>query len=96
VQSLPQALSATGFHPAPKSGFWTPASIRRRLRSDDGWETSTKDEGETIEVTVADIGPGIVDDVADQLFQPFVFSKSDGIGLGLSISRSILRRMTVI
>jgi PAS domain S-box-containing protein len=43
-----------------------------------------------IEVTVSDIGPGIHDDIADRLFQPFVSSKRDGMGLGLSISRSII------
>jgi PAS domain S-box-containing protein len=45
---------------------------------------------ETIEITVADIGPGIPIDVADKLFQPFVSRKHDGMGLGLSISRSII------
>jgi PAS domain S-box-containing protein len=43
-----------------------------------------------IEVTVADIGPGIHGDVAGRLFEPFVSNKHDGMGLGLSISRSII------
>jgi PAS domain S-box-containing protein len=47
-------------------------------------------EDETIEITVADIGPGIPGDFADQLFKPFVSGKRDGMGLGLSISRSII------
>jgi PAS domain S-box-containing protein len=43
-----------------------------------------------IEIAVADIGPGISDDVADRLFKPFVSNKNVGMGLGLSISRSII------
>jgi signal transduction histidine kinase/PAS domain-containing protein len=51
--------------------------------------TSALDD-ETIEIAVADIGPGIPGELADQLFKPFVSSKHDGMGLGLSISRSII------
>jgi C4-dicarboxylate-specific signal transduction histidine kinase len=43
-----------------------------------------------IEIAVADIGPGIPLDIANRLFEPFVSSKHDGMGLGLSISRSII------
>lgn len=41
-------------------------------------------------VTVADTGPGIRADVADQLFQPFVTTKRTGMGVGLSICRTIV------
>ena len=51
--------------------------------------TKALDE-ETIEIAVADIGPGVPDDIAGRLFEPFVSSKHDGMGLGLSISRSIV------
>jgi two-component system sensor kinase FixL len=43
-----------------------------------------------LEVAVADTGPGISADVAPQLFQPFVTSKPHGMGVGLSISRTII------
>jgi C4-dicarboxylate-specific signal transduction histidine kinase len=43
-----------------------------------------------IEVTITDIGPGVLGDIADRLFEPFVSSKHDGMGLGLSVSRSIV------
>lgn len=51
--------------------------------------TRSGDEGRLI-VTVADTGPGIADDIAPQLFQPFVTSKANGMGVGLSISRRII------
>jgi len=43
-----------------------------------------------IAVTVGDTGPGLADSVARQLFQPFVTTKEQGMGLGLSICRSII------
>jgi two-component system sensor kinase FixL len=51
--------------------------------------TSLADDG-MIEVSVADTGPGLPADVAAKLFQPFVTTKEKGMGLGLSISRSII------
>ncbi len=41
-------------------------------------------------VCVADRGPGVVPEIAPRLFQPFVTSKPDGMGVGLSISRTIV------
>ena len=45
---------------------------------------------ETIETTVTDNGPGIDADMADKMFNPFQTSKPSGMGMGLSISRSII------
>jgi two-component system sensor kinase FixL len=42
------------------------------------------------EVSVADTGPGIAEEIAGQLFQPFVTTKASGMGIGLSISRTIV------
>jgi two-component system sensor kinase FixL len=43
-----------------------------------------------IEISVADTGGGIAPEIADQLFQPFITTKSHGMGVGLSISRTII------
>ncbi len=43
-----------------------------------------------VEITVADTGPGIAAEVATRLFQPFVTTKKHGMGVGLSISRTII------
>ena len=41
-------------------------------------------------ISVADTGPGVSDDIAGQLFQPFITTKRSGMGVGLSISRTIV------
>jgi two-component system sensor kinase FixL len=43
-----------------------------------------------IAVSVADNGPGLVAEVRNRLFQPFVTSKSEGMGVGLSICHAII------
>jgi two-component system sensor kinase FixL len=47
-------------------------------------------EPNMIEISVSDTGPGISAQVSSQLFQPFVTTKHNGMGVGLSISRSIV------
>ena len=47
-------------------------------------------EDMAVEISVCDTGPGIPDDVAQRLFQPFVTTKSGGMGIGLAISQSIV------
>jgi PAS domain S-box-containing protein len=44
----------------------------------------------TLEALVEDTGPGFDDEAAAQLFEPFFSTKSQGMGIGLSISRSIV------
>jgi len=43
-----------------------------------------------VRIIVADTGPGVAPDVADKLFTAFVSTKSEGMGLGLSICRTIV------
>jgi len=47
-------------------------------------------DGAIVEISVCDTGPGIAPTIAAQLFQPFVTTKSEGMGIGLSISRTII------
>jgi two-component system sensor kinase FixL len=47
-------------------------------------------DGDMIEVSVADTGPGLSEEIGDRLFQPFVTTKPAGMGVGLSISKRII------
>jgi two-component system, LuxR family, sensor kinase FixL len=59
--------------------------LRRELKI----TTSLVDDGH-VELIVADTGPGLAPEVAAQLFQPFVTTKKHGMGVGLSICRTIV------
>ena len=48
-------------------------------------------DGDTfVQVSVADTGPGLSPEIADRLFEPFMTTKAQGMGVGLSISRTII------
>lgn len=57
---------------------------RRELRV-----RTAAEDGEAV-VVVSDTGPGLPKEIAAQLFQPFMTTKQKGMGLGLSISKSII------
>ncbi len=53
---------------------------------------ATRRAGEReVEVIVEDDGPGVPDDIVSKMFSPFFSTKEGGLGLGLSISRSIVQ-----
>ena len=47
-------------------------------------------EGDIIDVSVSDEGPGLSDEEAEKIFEPYFTTKRLGIGVGLSISRHII------
>ncbi|MEO1136753.1 MAG: PAS domain S-box protein [Pseudomonadota bacterium] len=51
---------------------------------------STRRQDGMVEISIADTGPGIHEDMKARLFQPFATTKEDGMGIGLSISKSII------
>lgn len=67
---------------------------RRELRI---WASSAA--AQQVEVGISDSGPGFAQEIAQHLFEPFLTTKPDGIGLGLSICRTIVEahggRMTL-
>jgi len=52
--------------------------------------STTRGDGDMLTISVADTGTGIAPELAEQLFQPFVTTKQQGMGVGLSISRTIV------
>jgi two-component system, LuxR family, sensor kinase FixL len=52
--------------------------------------TTTLLDPETVEIAVADSGSGIAENVIPHIFEPFVSTRRNGMGLGLSICRSIV------
>jgi two-component system sensor kinase FixL len=70
--------------------------MRNAIEAMEGMErrnltVSTRDvDDNMVEVSVADTGSGIAPEIAEKLFQPFVTSKRQGMGVGLSISRTII------
>ncbi|MFY9601785.1 MAG: PAS domain S-box protein [Pseudolabrys sp.] len=59
-------------------------SARRELRL-----SAVRVDNDMVQVSVADTGSGLAPEVASQLFQPFVTTKQHGMGVGLSICRTI-------
>ncbi|HTW33177.1 MAG TPA: PAS domain S-box protein [Rhizomicrobium sp.] len=52
--------------------------------------TTAREDGDFARVSVADTGPGLAKDIAESLFQPFMTTKTSGLGIGLSICRTIV------
>ena len=52
--------------------------------------STAPDKDGMLAISVADTGSGISPDIASHLFQPFVTNKRNGMGVGLSISRTIV------
>jgi PAS domain S-box-containing protein len=49
-----------------------------------------RDEGNQIRLSVKDSGLGLTPQAADRIFEAFYTTKADGMGIGLSVSRSII------
>ena len=54
--------------------------------------TTEREEGDRVRLTVQDAGVGLDPQAMDRLFEAFYTTKNDGMGMGLSVSRSIIER----
>ena len=54
--------------------------------------STTRDEEDRVRLTVQDVGVGFDKSSFDRLFEPFFTTKADGMGIGLSVSRSIIEK----
>jgi PAS domain S-box-containing protein len=48
------------------------------------------DQGGSVEIAISDVGAGIAQDRLPRLFEPFFSTKKNGMGLGLSLARSLI------
>jgi two-component system sensor kinase FixL len=60
------------------------APTRRRLT------ITTRRAGDEVCALFSDCGPGVAPDMRERLFQPFQTTKTDGMGMGLSLSQSLV------
>jgi signal transduction histidine kinase len=73
-----QAMSETG------------GNLVIRIQPGDGSELGLPPSMESIEVSIADTGPGIPAEIQEKIFQPFFTTTSTGTGLGLTIVKRII------
>jgi len=52
--------------------------------------SATRISNSLAEITISDCGPGIPPDKLDHVFEPFFTTKEHGMGMGLSIARTIV------
>jgi signal transduction histidine kinase len=50
------------------------------------------DDNNRVRLSVSDVGIGFEPQAADRLFEAFYTTKNEGMGIGLSVSRSIIER----
>jgi len=56
-------------------------------------EVGARTEGGRLRLTVVDSGPGIPEKDFEKIFEPLYTTKPGGLGLGLTISRTIVERL---
>jgi signal transduction histidine kinase len=53
-------------------------------------QSATRNDREGVEIRLADTGPGVPEELREEIFNPFVTTKKTGVGLGLSIVSKIV------
>src|SRR5438093_442560 len=78
--------------PARASGCWRPILRTSRVPAKPRSARSETEESGGVRVSVRDTGVGFGSEAAERLFETFYSTKKGGMGIGLSVSRSIVER----
>ncbi|MHC4212805.1 MAG: PAS domain S-box protein [Planctomycetota bacterium] len=54
--------------------------------------TTSQNDENNLQIAISDTGRGLKDEIINEIFQPFVTTKENGLGIGLSICRTIIER----
>jgi two-component system sensor histidine kinase DctS len=83
VEQVLLNLTRNGIQAMQGAGSAAPPVLTLRVR---------QTHAQWVRISVSDRGPGVDDDVAKKLFTPFFTTRADGMGLGLSVCRSIIEQ----
>ena len=67
------------------------AAARNSQSGEGSVQTTLSRSSEAVRIEVEDNGPGVAADIVERLFEPFETTKRRGMGLGLSLSREIVK-----
>ncbi|NPC55042.1 two-component system sensor histidine kinase NtrB [Caenimonas soli] len=82
VEQVLLNLARNAMQAMDQAGVADPSLVIEARQAGKGW----------IEFSVTDVGPGIAEAVKQQLFTPFFTTKSEGMGLGLSLCRTVVEQ----
>jgi signal transduction histidine kinase len=83
-------LVANAFEALEGKGHITITAVTGAIEPDPAFASDTTASTPTVVVDVGDDGPGVPEDLADRIFNPFFTTKPQGSGLGLAIVRKIV------
>jgi two-component system sensor kinase FixL len=66
-------------------------AMRNGLNKERGIVITTERSEHGVRISVADHGPGVSEEIGENIFHPFVTTKAEGLGVGLAISRTIVQ-----
>lgn len=66
-------------------------TLSSRVRAADASDNAGDEDSAVVELCVRDEGPGIAEELAGKLFEPFFSTKDGGTGLGLALTHQIIR-----
>jgi signal transduction histidine kinase len=94
IEDLPEATTAVTIDEEPLKQLIVNLVMNAVQASPQGGEVRVRvgTDGDTVRLTVEDEGSGIPAADLDRVFEPFVTTRPEGTGLGLSVVRKILDR----